>query len=259
LVALGLCIIAALMMYRGGQRPILMISLATFGLTFLAAALRIYPYGGHNRLTQFLVPSLAILIGMGAAALLAILQNARVRRVLTTAMFGGLGLFGAGICGRDLMHPYHYVHDEHHREFARRFWLEESETTTICTLTDLKQKFCKLGWYGYYRCNQRIYSAQHRLSQALPRQDVNLLHRPLRVVVFRPPYRVLDRQKVADCLKQFEPNFELASHQNYEPCLADIGLDKYGGYEVYRFNPREQAVLGEPSTERLLFFPSAVR
>jgi len=72
----------------------------------------------------------------------------------------------------------------------------------------------------------------------------------LRVVVFRPPYRLLDRQKVADCLKRFDLNFELANQQIYEPCRADIGLDKYGGYEVYRFNPREQTALGDPSPER---------
>ncbi len=244
LIGFVMCIAAACMMYRR-QRPILTIFLATFALTFLAAVLRIYPYGGHNRLTQFLVPALAISIGMGSAAALVLLRNANIRRVLAGMLIGGLALFGAGVCGRDLMHPYHYVHDEHHREFARRFWNDNSDITTICTLTDLKTKFCKLGWYGYYRCNQRIYSPRHREGRTWSEQDVDLGRRPLRVVVFRPPYRMINRQAVSECLKRFESNYELASHENYEPCVMDIGLDKYGGYEVYRFNPRQRVAATE--------------
>ena len=250
LVASGLCIVAALAMYRRGQRPVLTMFLATLGLTFLAAALRIYPYGGHNRLTQFLVPSLAISIGLGAAAVLSMLRNRDVRRGLTAIMIGGLALFGVGICSRDVIHPYHHVHDEHHREFARRFWLDEPKTTTICALTDLGQGFCEQGWYAYYRCNQRIYSARHRLRQTLPEHDFDLVRQPLRLVVFRPPWCALDRQALADCLNRFEPYYELAGRQTYEPCRTDVGFDKYGSYEVFRFNPREQAVRREPSTER---------
>jgi hypothetical protein len=250
LIALGLCSAAVLMMYRRGQRPVVTIFLATFGLTFLAALLRIYPYGGHNRLTQFLVPSIAISIGLGTAAALAMLRNSILRRRVTVMLAGGLALFGAGLCARDILHPYHHVHDAHHREFARRFWPDEAETTTICSLTDLRQKFCKLGWYGYYRCNQQIYSPQHRQRKALSEFDVNVWRQPLRLVVFRPPGRTLNQQALADFLKRFEPFYELAGRQNYEPCRGDIGYDKYGGYEVFRFHPREQAVLREPITEQ---------
>jgi hypothetical protein len=247
IVGLVLCITASIIMYRGEQRPILTMFLATFGLTFLAAALRIYPYGGHNRLTQFLVPSLAISLGMAAAALLALIRNPNIRRRLAYMLVGGLALFGTGLCIRDVIRPYHFVHDEHHREFARRFWLDEPGTTTVCALTDLGQKFCNMGWYGCYRCNQQIHSAQHRLCRALPEQDIFRLRQPIRLVVFRPPYRMLDRQAVAECLDRFEPYFELAGHESYVPCLSDIGLDKFGGYEVYRFKPRDQTVLGGPA------------
>ena len=249
LLAFGLCAAAAVLMYRRGQGPVVTIFLATFGLTFLAALLRIYPYGGHNRLTQFLVPSIAISLGLGSAAVLAMLPNPNLRRRLTFMLVGGLVLFGAGLCGRDMLHPYHHVHDEHHREFARRFWLDEPETTTICSLTDLRVKFCKLGWYGYYRCNQQIYSVQHRRRETPFELDDNASRRPLRLVIFRPPGRVLDQQGMADCLKRFEPFYELAGRQNYEPCRDDVGFDKYGGYEVFRFMPRERVVLREPFLE----------
>jgi hypothetical protein len=240
LLALGLCAAAAVLMYRRGQGPVVTIFLATFGLTFVAALLRIYPYGGHNRLTQFLVPSIAISLGLGTASVLAMLRNAHIRRRLTFTLVGGLALFGAGLCCRDMLHPYHHVHDEHHREFSRRFWPEDPETITICSLTDLRLKFCKLGWYGYYRCNQQIYSRQHRQRETPFELDDNVGRRPLRLVIFRPPGRVLDQQGMSDCLKRFEPNYELAGRENYEPCREDVGFDKYGGYEVFRFKPREQ-------------------
>src|SRR5207248_705157 len=131
LIAVGLCLVGALAMYRRSQRAVLTMFLATFGLSFLGALLRIYPYGGHNRLTQFLVPSIAISIGAGAATINSMRWNSVVRRALTTATIVGLGLFGIGICIRDVMHPYHHVHDQHHREFARRFWQDEPDTTTI--------------------------------------------------------------------------------------------------------------------------------
>jgi hypothetical protein len=250
LIALGLCIVAGNTMYHRGQRPVLTIFLTTFGLTFLAAALRIYPYGGHNRLTQFLVPPMATSIGMGVAAVLSISRNANTRRRLTVVLLSGLATFGAGVCGRDVIHPYHHVHDEHHREFARRFWLDEPQMTTLCAFTDLHQVFCKRGWYAYYRCNQRIYSARHGWQRASIKHDFERLSRPLRLVVFRPPQRWLDPQALDICLKGFEPDFELAGHQTYEPCRDDAGFDKYGGYEVFRFDPRERAAPGEPFTER---------
>ena len=249
LLAVGLCLAASVVMYRRGQLPILTMFSATFGLTLLAAALRFYPYGGHNRLTQFLVPSLAISIGIGAATALAAVRHPIVRGRLTFMLLAGLALFGAGVCSRDILHPYHYVHDEHHRDFARRFWTDEPQSITICTLTDLKQKYCKLGWYGYYRCNQRIYSPRHHIGNTLPDQDLYFGHQSLRLVVFRPSYRKLDRQAVADSLKRFETHYELAGRQYYEPCLADIGLDKYGGYEVFRFKPREEIAARELSGE----------
>jgi hypothetical protein len=88
------------------------------------------------------------------------------------------------------------------------------------------------------------------LQQELPEQDLLLGHQPLRLVVFRPPSSALNPQALSACLDRFEKRYELAGHEIYEPCRADVGFDKYGGYEVFRFNPREQAVLRLPSTER---------
>jgi hypothetical protein len=249
LIAFGLCIVAAVVMYRRRMWPILTVCVAAFGLTFLAAVLRMYPYGGHNRLTQFLVPLLAVSIAIGTATALATLRHSIVRQRMTLMLLGGLALFGAGLCCRDIMYPYHFVHDEHHRDFARWFWTDEPQSITLCTLTDLQQSFCEQGLYCCYRCNQRIYSPRHSQEKMSPDQDFYFGHQSLRLVVFRPPYRKLDRQAVADCLKRFEPQYELTGHENYEPCLADIGLDKYGGYEVFRFIPRDEIAARDPATE----------
>jgi hypothetical protein len=78
------------------------------------------------------------------------------------------------------------------------------------------------------------------LGQALPDQDASFVRQPLRLVVFRPPWCVLDAQAVAVFLGRFEKYYEPAGHETYEPCRADVGFDKYGGYEVFRFNPSVQ-------------------
>ena len=249
-LGLVLCIVAAAAMYRRGQRPVLTMFLGIFGLTFLAALLQIYPYGGHNRLAQFFVPPVAISMGAGAGIVLSALRNPVVRRGLTTGLICGLGLFGAGVCCRDVLHPFHHVHDGHHREFARQFWRDEPATTTICALTDLGEDCCKPGLYIYYRCYQRIYSERHHLQQVLTDHEIRRSRRPLRLVVFRPSQSTLDPQALTTCLNRFEPYYEPAGHETYEPCQADSGFDKYGGYEVFRFNPREQAARREPVTER---------
>jgi hypothetical protein len=214
--------------------------LATFGLTLLAGAMQRYPYGGHNRLMQFLVPGICLAAGLGTATLLERLASRGLRCRMTAGLILGLALFGIGICGRDLWHPYHFVSDERHRDFARQFWKEDPATFTLCSRTDLGHDFCPGAWYAYYRCNQQIYSPPHHAGRRLPAGALELIARPIRLVVYDPPGRDLDLWAVADCLKQFESGFEFAGHEEHQLPATSDGADLYGSYRVFRFVPRPE-------------------
>ena len=97
--------VAAIVMYRRGQQPVLSIFLAMFGLAFVAGSLQRYPYGGHNRLMQFLVPGICVTTGLAIAALLTRVSRDRLRQTLTAGMMLILVLFGAGVCARDCLSP----------------------------------------------------------------------------------------------------------------------------------------------------------
>ena len=53
-----------------GRRSLLLMLTAPFVLTLIAAALRLYPYGGSARVAQHLAPPICLLAGMGIASLL---------------------------------------------------------------------------------------------------------------------------------------------------------------------------------------------
>src|SRR5262245_14867501 len=239
-ISLLCCVVAACAMYRRGQRPVLAMLAAMFGLTLVAASLQRYPYGGHNRVMQFLVPAICLTAGLGAATLLARVRRPVLRHRLTGGLVAGLVFFGIGICVRDMRHPWHFISDEHHREFARKFWQDEPEKLTICSLSDLQKDFCPGGWYAYYRCNQQIYSPRHHADNRLSPGAVELIGRPFRVAVYLPRDRELDLWAVAECLKQFEPGFEFAGREDCPlPGIAPE-CNMYGRYQVFRFVPRAE-------------------
>ena len=64
-----LCLAAAVVLLRQARYRLLLLFAAPFALNLLAAALRLYPYGGHMRLAMHLVPIVCLLAGVGAAAL----------------------------------------------------------------------------------------------------------------------------------------------------------------------------------------------
>ena len=63
-----LCLVAVGALIRQGRYRLLMLCSAPFALNLIAAAMRRFPYGGHMRLAMHLMPLIAILAGVGAAA-----------------------------------------------------------------------------------------------------------------------------------------------------------------------------------------------
>jgi hypothetical protein len=92
--------------YRGGQRRLLLLAAGSFGLTFLAALLRRYPYGAACRLAQHLAPFWCLLAGVGVAVLIQRLADARSRWKATLAVCGILAVIPLAAIVCDCVQPY---------------------------------------------------------------------------------------------------------------------------------------------------------
>lgn len=249
------CAAASAVMYRRGQGPVLTIFLTTFGLSFLAAVFRRYPYGGHARVLQFLVPAVALMSGLGAATLLSRVSDLGHRRRLAQGLVAALALFGGVMCCRNILHPYKDIYDEIHREFARRFWRDEPDTTTLCGFTHLGRDFTAGAQENsYYRCNQRLFSPPGHDWRRLSVDEIQRLQQPVRLVVFHTRNRAVNQPinplEFADCLKEFEPALVLSGHETYAPPTADDPDGAHGIYEIYHFLPRSR-LAREAQAERL--------
>jgi hypothetical protein len=92
-------------LWQRGQRQLVWLTAACFGLWFLAAVLHKYPYAGSGRLSQHAAPFYCLLAGLGGAAL--ILRAPEATRWRCTALAAGLlGLVGLLGTVWDVLHPY---------------------------------------------------------------------------------------------------------------------------------------------------------
>lgn len=91
---------------RRVRRELLALLLAPFAVGLAAAALRLYPYGGHLRLTLYLAPSICLLAGIGLAALLPRLPRAAWRAAAPRVALVALFLVGIGDVVADVARPY---------------------------------------------------------------------------------------------------------------------------------------------------------
>ena len=160
-------------------------------MALVAAALRRYPYGGvaHGspaRVMQYLVPSICLLAGVGAAALLARIgsgfgsSGADCARPARPGRASGSSRWRSTLRTRIARST-----PSGHAEFARRFWPELARgAVPVCLRWDLGLG----GWdsqnlnVAVYLCNQRIYSpGAGRASRpvGMPSRTV----RPLRCVL----------------------------------------------------------------------------
>lgn len=239
LIALICCVCAGVTMFRRGQRPVVVMFVSLFVLALTAAAWRHYPYGGHARLNQFLAPAQAVGCGLGAAVLLGSMRHLRLQRRMTTALVAGLALFGMGVGGRAIQHPFHHPYDVQQREFARAVWQADSDSVAVCALTDLGERFWDDGWFPYYRCNQRIYSERHHQGGTLKSRELGRINTSVRLVIYRPPNKTIDRRTLADCLNGFAPQFERAGREILTLSAPDLDPASSDAYEIYRFEPRQ--------------------
>jgi len=176
-------------MWRRGRTVPLGLLLAPFATGLAAASLGQYPYGGAPRITQYLVPSICLLTGLGAAVLLARVRPAARRRRALGAAVGLLAAIAIWLIGRDLMQPYRVWQDVETREFARRFWNADGrEADLLCVRSDLgltwQPKLWTSGMSAVYLVHRAMFAHPRLRNNVAFRAGPLAGQRPARLVFF---------------------------------------------------------------------------
>jgi hypothetical protein len=90
--------------------------LMPFAVGIAAATLRLYPYGGHLRLTLYLAPSVCLLAGLGLERALRALPRESWRAIAPSIALGALLVAGIGDVIADVARPYR---DRRHADMRR--------------------------------------------------------------------------------------------------------------------------------------------
>ncbi len=238
-----LCFVTAtVVLWRRRRREVLALCLAPFGLALVAAAMHRYPYGLSARTMQYVAPTICLLAGLGAAAMLGTIGGVLRRRRALYSVVAVLAAFGFGRMAFDLSHPYRGVSDELHRGFARWFWPEKARNAElVCLGTDFGVKFSPAHWtkdgIDTYLCYQKIYSPRHRRGVA-PRLDAVSATHPLRFVFFNEFPE--SNPKFRTWLDEMRRDFDLRG-VDFFPISAPAGRkprEWNSSYVVYEFIPK---------------------
>ena len=113
-----LAIIGAVRLWRT-QRPLLLLLLGPLPLTFIAAAMHAYPYGGSARTSLYMAPAICLLAGLGLfATLQRFLRGQKLRDALLIAS-AALAVFAVGGMVSDVWRPYYSLASLNSREAVR--------------------------------------------------------------------------------------------------------------------------------------------
>ena len=240
-----LCFAVALfVLWRRGEKTLLMLSLGPFGLAFLASVMGRYPYGGSARTMIFLAPAICLLSGLGLAAMIARLRFARTRQGALLACVLGLAASGIVLLGCKLAYPYKSIPDRDSRAFARSFWNEKSrDSELVCVKSDLGLAFNRRNWTLFrsalYLCNQKIYSPRHRQGVGV-KWDTVSSDRPLRCVLYNEWPE--NDPACSAWFREMCEHFQVRNREIFiinESEHRDDGTDVEDRYTVYEFVPRQ--------------------
>lgn len=239
-----LLVVGAVAVWRHGQRGLLAMLLLPFALTFIAAAMERYPYGGSARTMQYVAPAVCLLAGLGLAILLTRLPTPRAQLRGAMAALGLFVLFGAGSMVRDLVKPYKTIYDEVDRGFAIWLWRDMAhEAELVCAYADLGHDFypgCfEWGHSALYRCNQEIYSPRHRQGPPPNWEAISADH-PLRCVVYSIPGLKRDDELFAAWMADMTTRYELIDEERY--LVNSQSIPYREALEIYEFVPRADRV-----------------
>lgn len=240
-------VIAAVVLWRRGRRVVVGLCLAPFGLALAAAAIHRYPYGISARTSQYAVPMICLLAGLGLAQALSRLTVATRRRRALEVVTLVLAFFGIARLGLDMAQPFKTASDQQVRAFAHWFWTEMARDGEVaCLKNDLGIAIDPKHWTeaatDTYLCYQRIYSPRHRRRAPLDLRAVSAKH-PLRVVMFnefpqgRPVFEAW--------LARMRESYELLRVVPYPVHSLErkLGVTWDQMYLVYEFVPRASPAL----------------
>jgi len=125
-----LMLIGAAVLWRRSRRLMALLSLP-FALTLAAAALRRYPYGYSARVAQHLAPSICLLAGSGAAALLRRIASERWRAAVTRGLLSLLVAIAAAGLAMDVLQPYKIAADRQVREVVRHAFRRQPDRHVV--------------------------------------------------------------------------------------------------------------------------------
>jgi 4-amino-4-deoxy-L-arabinose transferase-like glycosyltransferase len=143
-----LCLAGIVGWWRRRQWAVLVLCLAPFALTLIAAMLHRYPYGGSARYEQHLAPVICLLAGSGAAWLIEWLTRAAPARQLGTVgalvLLATVGLVGLG---RDLFKPYKTEGDQTVRQVLRDIVAQAGPEDQVVVMDPVTYMAPPMEWY----------------------------------------------------------------------------------------------------------------
>ena len=257
-----LSLAAVVMLVRQGRYRLLVLCAGPFAFTLLAAALRLYPYGGHMRLSMHVVPIICILAGIGAAAALDWLRRDRGERHVgwtsesVQCSMDGLGgpsykrgtlippyswptaiavalllALATAIAARDIYMPGKEQQDIRKRDFAVWFWNSmERDHEVVCLAGGLPPALPPLSTLGQGRaapqflCNERIYLPQRAHGKSCDLGRVSR-QRPLACVQYWSHLVPYDEAIFAHWLDEMRQRYDLLATSRY-PLLQDNDNDR---------------------------------
>jgi 4-amino-4-deoxy-L-arabinose transferase-like glycosyltransferase len=221
-------------LFRAHKRALAGVLLGPFAMGFGAALIHRYPYGGSGRVTQYLVPAICLVAGLGAA------RWTRTRRRAQIGVLASLFLFGSFLGVASIVRPYRDRADRDCRDFSRWLWGTESRNAVLVDAwEDLELEFARPDdrvWYPGgedYRVDQRIYRAREKSPDLA---SVSEEH-PLRVV-FLGSVVQSKPDELESWLRSMTERYEPAGRVRYRlgPFREQHGREDW--LEVFTFRPR---------------------
>jgi hypothetical protein len=245
-----LCLVALAVLWRHRQVALLLTCLAPLAITFVAAAMARYPYGGMVRFQLYMAPIFCLLVGLGLAVLLVWhvpSDLGRSKRVLAASVV--LLAIGCSSIGRDIARLWRPGIDVQFRDIARQIWSQAAdESEVVCLKGDLGNSFSTNVFSqriaSLYLCDQRIYS-QRLVRQQAPDWDRVSANRPLRCVELKSPngaYCEADFRQWLETMRS-RHGYQLLSNDRYtvgEGGTKDNPQAPEAYIDVYTFVPQSE-------------------